>query len=55
MNKDMVPSIPGSRCQTTPTKEENVEESDNINEFIGDEELLELKQKFEMEHNVFTS
>ena len=47
MSNDMVPSIQGSRCQMTPTKEENVEESDNINEFIGDEELAELKQKFE--------
>ena len=47
MSNDMVPSIPGSRCQMTPTIEENSEELDSINEFIGDEELLELKQRFE--------
>lgn len=47
MSNDMVPSIQGSRCQMTPTKEESSEELDNANEFIGDEELPELKQKFE--------
>lgn len=49
MNKDLVPSIHGSRCQMVPRKEEatTVEEANKHAEFIGDEELFELKQRFE--------
>ena len=49
MNKDLVPSIHGARCQMTPRKEETLisEDAPTSEEFIGDEELAELQHRFE--------